>query len=331
MSDQSTGGLLFEVEDGKFESGGASAVIEGEVELEIIQKETVEEVRLVRLGLYSPQLVSWRGSTGELSITAQRGEGQVREGRLQLNLQAEVQFVERTESGYTMLAGLASTVSELPRLPIENFAGTLEGVLEPPGPDGARALREATLRLGATSRLKLDAPFPAGAADMAGPEKEGAEGAAEELNLKLNAIPKVVTPMAGCPPQRQSTVRILRIQPVFFQGDATHPLATGATFDAQVNAARLIWGECCIQLDVEPPIFLSNSNASRSGSFNTVVSALPLANRLGNAVHVFVVENHLPPGDGGGLQFGSDIVITDDNAGNPTLLAHEIGHVFSLS
>lgn len=142
---------------------------------------------------------------------------------------------------------------------------------------------------------------------------------------RLAALDAPAAAIHGCPGQRR-----LRLQPhAFHEGDpADH---SGTSWDAQLKEARAIWGGCCIDL-VADPIQLHEIPELRRSDDVSTIRALALGPRQqADRIDVFLVDSDLA-GDGGGASFSpttalARVIMSNQNAGNPFLLAHEIGHV----
>jgi hypothetical protein len=125
--------------------------------------------------------------------------------------------------------------------------------------------------------------------------------------------------------------RQLKLRPVFFKTGANDPAPTGTSWNTQLAKAREIWGRCCLDLVEMPVHFVFDPALKVSQNAHQIRSAFE--DPAPDIIEVFLVDSNLPSGGGATFSPGAGlakIVITDRNAGNPTLLAHEIGHVLSL-
>jgi hypothetical protein len=293
---------------------------QGEIEFRIKNVHgTFTEIELTRLGFTSAGMKTEDGFTGRISVSGTGRGSLVRTGDRRWSLEAQVdarvlyRALEK-ERAFTPLArGLY-----MPEL--ETFRGMVRAELEDPDGDGELTattgsfdLRWVSGGLGWIERLSIPfrnitvaniSTWSARTAAMAAP------GAASQ----------------GCPGTRR-----LKLQPyAFHEGNPDDH--SGTSWERQLEVARKIWGGCCIQLDAEELILLERTDLRRSSDINAIWGSVDESDKQPDLIEVLLVDNILDA-DGGGATFSATtalarVVISNDNAGNPNLLAHELGHVF---
>jgi hypothetical protein len=291
---------------------------QGEVAFRLVDaRGTFTEVELTRLGFTSPGIQTKQGWTGRISLSGTGRGSLVQTGDRLWSL--EVPVVARVlyravedEKGFTRVdQGLY-----LPEF--EAFEGTILADLADPDGDGELVATEGSLDL---------------------LWKSQGLGWIEGLSIPLNNVPManlaalsrhaaLAAPAAasnGCPGKRR-----LRLQPhAFHEGDPQDH--SGASWDAQLKAAQEVWGGCCLDLVAEPIIVHEMPELRRSSDPSQIRDSIPEDDHQPDLIEVILVDNDLV-GDGGGASFSvttslARVVMSNQNVGNPTLLAHEIGHV----
>jgi hypothetical protein len=126
--------------------------------------------------------------------------------------------------------------------------------------------------------------------------------------------------------------RRLIVQPVGFRASAADANPSGSTAAAQLAAAQTVWGRGCIDIQINPITTLTNATLKTSSDIAAIRASFDDPNP--NVIEVFFVQNSLPAqggGTAGGIGAAScKPVIAEPNAGNPVLVAHELGHVLGL-
>ena len=129
-----------------------------------------------------------------------------------------------------------------------------------------------------------------------------------------------------------TTRRRLVIQPVGFRSSATDPSPSGGTAAAQFATAQTVWSKACIDLDVRSMLTLTNATLKTSSNLTDIRNGHTDSDP--NVIEIFFVDNPLSAtggGNAGAIGVAScKPVIAEPNAGNPVLLAHELGHVLNL-
>lgn len=276
------------------------------------------QVDLAWFGMASRSIWTNHGETGKLSISGLSGVGEctaLGKGRwsLDVDLKADVLYdaIERTLGTEEVEPGLFESSTE-------TFRGRLRAsITEDPG-DDSRNLAVKIL----FSDLELT-------------YVEGGLGWISKIQLPASTLPPTAAlsrpPVPGCPAGRNAGRRILRLKPFAFRDDPNDALHSGTSWQGQLQAAKAIWGSCCLQVEAEPLRFIDNPALKNSSNIDRIRRAVRLDADL-EAIEVVLVNGVLSDGGGstshpGHLQ--AQVVITNRNDGNPNLLAHELGHVLA--
>ncbi len=126
----------------------------------------------------------------------------------------------------------------------------------------------------------------------------------------------------------EGTNRLLQVQPIAFVSRFSDPLHSAQSLDCQAKMATAIWRRCCVDLHFIPLRTIVDSTRKTCDLSNEIGRCEEYQNYL----RVYFVAADLP--DGGATTFepgmlSGHVVITDNNKGNPYLLAHEFGHVLN--
>ena len=138
--------------------------------------------------------------------------------------------------------------------------------------------------------------------------------------------------LGNCHPDLEVNERTLTIQPVGFRSSNSDASPSGSSLNFQMMGANAVWSKCCINFNVLPIHYITNASLKTSSNINNIRASYTSPNA--NAIEVFFVDNNLPA-QGGGVANAcnsilGNIVMSDNNAGNPQLLAHELGHILGL-
>lgn len=292
---------------------------QGELGFQVLDvRGTFTEVELTRLGLVSPGVATKNGASGQLSLSALSGRGHIvrsGEGKWSLQAQVKVQVLYREIEKRLPFQRLAAGLYQPD---IETFAGVVQAELSDAGrgdemtvTDGSIDLRWVSGGLNWIDRLKIPIQHLVltGLSTAASPRAAG-----EALDSR------------DCP-----GIRRLRLQPYAFR-NGDRRAHSGSSWKRQLKGAEDIWSKCCIQFDAEPLAFIERPDLQTSEDVNAIRGSVEESNSEPDLIEVFLVDNDLVA-DGGGASFScttglARIVISNNNAGNPNLLAHELGHVF---
>lgn len=270
------------------------------------------ELQVVSFAFNGRGLPDGPRATGAVSGFATPGEGsgwiiRTSEDTLQADLRFEVKVFYEALERETALVQISEDVfaSEY-----ETFQGHLKGTLRKPAEaedpvlDGVLELEYRSGGLGRIPR-RLRLPL-------------------EHIRVWLAALRPTREPVT-C--NLATTWRSLKIQPIAFKDDPADLRHSAQSLGVQVREARTIWRKCCVSLDVLPlevkvdPVKKHSRMMSQTGD---------PADFDGSSIRVYFVDADLPNGGGSVYQPGminGHVVMSDRNAGNPNLLAHEIGHV----
>ncbi len=156
-----------------------------------------------------------------------------------------------------------------------------------------------------------------------------------QLRIPVSALPPTLSFSARAAPtcllERRGVRRALKLRPFAFRTGPNGMNHTGTSWPAQFAAAKSIWGACCLNLESDALVVLDNVKLLNSDDPRVIVKALGQNGDL-DGIEVFLVDRTLPEGGGTTLSGGSalaKVVMMNRNAGNPNLLAHELGHVFA--
>ena len=285
--------------------------VQGEVDL--VVKPGSTEVSVFRLGLTSPgAAIGEEGaSIGHFGLHGISGVGtleQLDQGAWGLNL--EFTGVQAYDA-LTRSVGRTYVPPDRFMAPMESVTGTLVGILRETGSGAERVIVfSGTLSVNSLPGGQL--------------------GWVRSLQTTLNDNPVwPMLPADGKPlPERR---RRLKIRPISLLDRPDDPAPTGQNAPSQFDAARYIWGKCCIDLEILDPVYRVDSDIKTSGEPEVVMDSYSDSNP--NTIEVFFVDNRLPSYGGGAT--GScgwntaSVVLTEHSDHNPNLLAHELGHVFA--
>jgi hypothetical protein len=150
---------------------------------------------------------------------------------------------------------------------------------------------------------------------------------AQRLDLGLSEL--------DCAETHVTEKKFLKVQPFGFKDRKDDPDPTaGKDLEKKLKAAEKVWGECCIKFAFRRPIYILDRDLKTSKNLGMIrKSAHQGGHSLPGVVEVFFVDNRLK-GHGGGRTFGAgtgnaQIVMSDFDVKNVTLLAHELGHVLN--
>ena len=167
-------------------------------------------------------------------------------------------------------------------------------------------------------------------------------GAIRELRLELADLDVIITQPQGGNVQNHANSpydpcdevnrRRLRCRPVVFQSSAADPSPTGFTSAAQFGTAQTIWDKGCIDIEILDEEVVIDATLKTSSDLTAIRAAFTDTDP--DIIEVYFVDNLLPATGGGNAgaigTAACKVVIAEPNAGNPVLLAHELGHVLGL-
>ncbi len=274
---------------------------------------------LTWFGMASKSISTTHGQTGRLSISGISGVGEFLplpggKWSLDMDFRADVLY-----DAIENVLGLEETDPGLFEPPTERFRGRLRASLAEE--DGQADPRRPGLIV-LSSDLELS-------------YIEGGLGWISDIRLPSSAIPPLAAlsqaPAPSCPMGRKSERRVLTLRPFAFRDGPNDALHSGTSWNGQLNAAKAIWGSCCLQLESEPLRFIDDADLKDSSDPERIRQALPTGSDLAG-IEVFLVNGI--PSDGGGStsspgHLQAKVVMTNRNSGNPNLLAHELGHVLA--
>ncbi|HYD37955.1 MAG TPA: hypothetical protein VEA60_10100 [Allosphingosinicella sp.] len=126
--------------------------------------------------------------------------------------------------------------------------------------------------------------------------------------------------------------RALTCQPVAFRDNPGDLNPSGSTIAAQFATAQTVWAKACMDIIVLPTVFIDDAALKVSSNLTAIRASYTDSNP--NVIEVYFVSNLLPMiggGSAGAIGVAScKVVMAEPNAGNPVLLAHELGHVLGL-
>ncbi|MGA9581420.1 MAG: hypothetical protein WBR13_05570 [Allosphingosinicella sp.] len=126
--------------------------------------------------------------------------------------------------------------------------------------------------------------------------------------------------------------RVLTCQPVAFRDNPGDPNPSGSTIAAQFATAQTVWEKACMDITVLPTVFVDDATLKVSDNLTAIRASYTDPDP--NVIEVYFVSNLLPMiggGSAGAIGVAScKVVMAEPNAGNPVLLAHELGHVLGL-
>jgi hypothetical protein len=262
-------------------------------------------ISLRHLGLTSEGITVPQGQTGPLSLLGLSGQGSLskagEEWAMEMPVSASVQYKAIEE----LLPFDVQDDRYIPKS--ETFGGQVTGKLEEVDPGDGTVLR---FKPGSALNLEYS---------------EGGLGWIRNLSIPLDGLTlALVTPG----PADQAEFK-LRVRPIGFKVNDADPAPSGASWRAQLDQATAIWRHCGILLDVQDfkPV-VSPSRKNDSLPLNVRGSADPEV----GTVEIYFTAAQLP--DGGGVAFncGSSlaaIVVSDHQAADLNLVAHEIGHILN--
>jgi hypothetical protein len=128
------------------------------------------------------------------------------------------------------------------------------------------------------------------------------------------------------------TQRQLVVQPVGFRSSAADPNPTGFTAAAQFGTAQAVWVKGGIDISVRPMIIITDTTLKTSSNLTDIRASF--SDPDPDVIECYFVDNQLPAiGGGSAGAIGTaacKVVVAEPNAGNPVLMAHELGHVLGL-
>lgn len=126
--------------------------------------------------------------------------------------------------------------------------------------------------------------------------------------------------------------RVLTCRPVAFRANAGDANPSGSTIAAQFATAQTVWAKACIDITVLPTQTITDATLKTSSNLMAIRNSFTDGNP--DVIEVYFVDNLLTStggGNAGAIGVAScKVVIAEPNAGNPVLLAHELGHVLGL-
>lgn len=290
----------------------------GELAITLLGHDMIRGVSVDRLGLASSGIRSRRGDSGMITLLGDHANAAVRYD--DQSVQIDMEVLGRVH--YELLDLLADKAGEsycyhLPEF--EPVSTRVQLTLA----DGGKTLRvrELSLRM-------------VGAGD--GP------GAIRELMLDLTGPEVIVTDPPGgnvqnyanspYDPCDQVNRRLLRCRPVFFRSSATDPNPTGFTSAAQFATAQTVWDKGCIDIDILAEHEVTDATLKTSSDLTAIRAAF--TDPATDIIEVYFVDNLLTATGGGNAgaigTAACKVVLAEPSAGNPVLLAHELGHVLGL-
>jgi len=272
---------------------------------------------LTWFGMVSKSISTTHGQTGRLSISGISGVGECLplpggKWSLDMDLRADVLY-----DAIEDVLGLEETDPGLFEPPTERFRGRLRASLAEEG-DPTDPRRPGMRVLSSDLELTY---------------VEGGLGWISSIRLPSSTIPPLAAlsraAAPSCPLGRKSERRVLTLRPFAFRDAPNDALHSGTSWNGQLNAAKAIWGSCCLQLESEPVRLIDDANLKNSSDPGRIRQALPNGSDLAG-IEVFLV-NGIPANGGGSTSspghLQAKVVMTNRNSGNPNLLSHELGHV----
>lgn len=301
-------------------SGGTSKTqVSGELVVELIgERGRQRGVRLVRFGLAAGSVKAKRGPTGTITVLGDDGWGTVRTdskgeslrleipGRLNYESLDRARVPDIDKGCYYRPAFEACSTTV--QLGFSERRGTLSGQ------------RGRVIMVCAAGDFEEIFSL---AIDLADFEIRPIRDSGGEVHFEAN------TPYDPCIGVNR---RALTCQPVAFRNNAADPSPSGSTIAAQFATAQTVWAKACMDIIVLPTVFIDDATLKVSDNLAAIRASYTDGNP--NVIEVFFVSNLLPGiggGSAGGIGVAScKVVMAEPNAGNPVLLAHELGHVLGL-
>ena len=160
-----------------------------------------------------------------------------------------------------------------------------------------------------------------------------AQGETSEFGsaLAMNRCATISADIAAPPPPARAhpgDSRTLDLQPVFMRTDPTDAAPTGASWSRRFAEANAIWGKIGVTFVELSPVTIDKP-LKTTGSTIPEIRAI-MALRSGPGIEVFLADNDLGGGRGGGGTVtgcgGAGKIVISDRGTSDTLLAHELAH-----
>ncbi|GGG40034.1 hypothetical protein GCM10011344_46120 [Dokdonia pacifica] len=303
------------------EEEGKRNFIEGEMKLQIVEKHDKSVcIKLAKLGWYGLGVASKGKNTGKISGMAHFGKSTIKREKegLSFTIQTTSDIVYKAiedELGVNWISDHVTTVES------EIFETIVSGKFDVSSDnEGKYQLRDLTI----TMRYK-----------------NGGIRLVDSLYLYQKRPSTFLLAgstfgdignIGNCHPDLEVNERTLTIQPVGYRSSTADTSPTGQSLAVQMASATNIWGKCCINFNVLPIHIITDATLKTSSNITNIRASYASPNA--NAIEVFFVDNNLPS-IGGGVANAcnsilGNVVMSDNNAGNPQLLSHELGHILGL-
>lgn len=299
-------------------------VMAGELILIINESEDKSmSVVLNKFGLYGMGVQTKRQHTGKISISGEPKKSGIRSQKEKLH------FSISTTGSFTCEAireemGEEWLGEHVTVIPDEKFNLKVSGEIVRNPPKKAKSVYSI-------KNLKIDLSYEKGGVGLLRGMSLSKKSPEFFRAAQSTPVP-TLSNLGNCHPDLEVNIRTLTIQPVGFRSSAADMNPTGQSLNAQMAAANTVWNKCCIEFDVLPIHIITDATLKTSSNLTNIRASY--TSPTPNVIEVFFVDNNLP-GVGGGVASAcgsalGNIVMSDNNAGNPQLLAHELGHILGL-
>jgi|GEM_PF-5675385 len=300
-------------------SGESEVTTTGELCIELLGDDMIRGVRVQRFGLATSSIRCPQGDTGTITILGSHANAALHENRERLDLDTEI----LCRVNYQLLDEHLEKNIETGCYYIPEFEPCSTRIQLSIGAKGKKkelnieklSLRMASVGDGLSAIRMLDLDF-------------------SKVDFTFVNPAGNVQNFANSPydPCIQVNRRRLRCRPVAFRSSAADPNPSGFTIAQQFATAQTVWDKACVDIDVLPTQMITDATLKTSSSLNAIRASFTDPNP--DVIEVYFVDNLLPAtggGNAGGIGVAScKVVMAEPNAGNPVLLAHELGHVLNL-
>lgn len=299
--------------------GAAETRVSGELVVELLGDNAARQgVRLIRFGLAASGVEARNGPTGTITVLGDEGSGTAVQARATQRLEIELPGRINYESldrarGRTVDKGCYY----LPAFEPCSTRVSLD-LAERKGFFSVRKGRLVTVCAAHEFEEILTLEI-----DLSGAEIRPIRDGTGEAHFDAN------TPYDPCVGVNR---RVLTCKPVAFRDNAGDPSPSGNTIAAQFATAQTVWAKACIDITFLATEMITDATLKTSN--NPTAIRASYTDPDPNVIEVYFVDNLLPGiggGSAGAIGVAScKVVMAEPNAGNPVLLAHELGHVLGL-